>query len=86
MQKMKMEPGRKYRGTAWVNEYGEIQFRPEQKGTKPKNLKLVLESDSFSIYESAHIWKVSVKFDKPLNAHQAARQMSFVLSQVISHI
>lgn len=86
MQKIKLEPGRKYRGTAWVNEYGEIQFRPEQKGTKPKNLKLVLECDSFSIYESSNIWKVSVKFDKPFNVRQAASKMTFVLSQVVAHL
>ena len=86
MKKIKLEPGRKYRGTAWVNEYGEIQFRPEQKGSKPSNLRLVVEHESFSIYESENIWKVAVKFAKPLNVTEAANRLSFVLSQLYAHI
>ena len=64
MKKLKMEPGRKYRGTAWINEYGEIQFRPEQKGTKPNNMSVVLEHEEFTIYESKDLFKVTFKFPK----------------------
>lgn len=86
MKKIKMEPGRKYRGSAWVNEYGEIQFRPEQKGSKPTNLKLVMEHESFSIYESEHVWKVAVKFEKPFDTRLAAKKLSFVLTQIVAHL
>ena len=55
MNKMNLEPGVKYRGTGWVNEYGEFQFQPEQKGSKPSNLKIVHQDGDYAIYESAHL-------------------------------
>lgn len=64
MIKQNLEVGRKYRGSFWINEYGEIQVRPEQKGTKPSNLKIVLEHETFTIYESKEIFKVSIKIAK----------------------
>lgn len=87
MKKIQLEPGRKYRGTAWVNEYGEIQFRPEQKGTKPQNMKLVAEHESFSIYESEHLFKVSVKFEKKgFNLLHATNKLLFIISQVKTYL
>ena len=67
MNKMNLEPGVKYRGTGWVNEYGEFQFQPEQKGSKPNNLKIVCQESDFVIYESAHLWQVKVNFKKTNN-------------------
>ena len=64
MNKMSLKPGVKYRGTGWVNEYGEFQFTPEQKGSRPSNLKIVHQGDDFAIYESAHLWQVKVNFRK----------------------
>ena len=64
MNKMNLEPGVKYRGTGWLNEYGEFQFQPEQKGSKPSNLKIVHQDGDFVIYESAHLWQVKVNFKK----------------------
>ena len=61
---MNLEPGVKYRGTGWINEYGEFQFTPEQKGSKPSNLKIVHQDGDFVIYESAHLWQVKVNFKK----------------------
>lgn len=87
MKKINLEPGRKYRGTGWINEYGEMQFRPEQKGTKPTNLHLVQEHEGYSIYESDHIFKVVIKFEKKtLVASQVANRMFFIVSQLLSYL
>lgn len=64
MEKITLEPGRKYKGTFWVNEYGEIQVRPEQKGTRPGNLKLVHENDTTKLYESNKLFKLTMTFQK----------------------
>ena len=61
---MSLEPGVRYRGTGWINEYGEFQFQPEQKGSKPSNLKIVHQEGDYVIYESAHLWQVKVNFKK----------------------
>ncbi len=59
-----MEPGKKYRGTASINEYGEITFVPEQKGTRPQNLSIVYRDEAITIYESRYLLKVSVQVAK----------------------
>lgn len=87
MNEIKMEPGRKYRGSAWINKYGEIQFRPEQKGSKPQNLHLVIEHETFSLYESKDIFKATVKFDKKnFNLQSATQRMLFILSQIVAYL
>ena len=87
MNKLQMEPGRKYRGSAWINEYGEIQFRPEQKGTKPGNLKIVAEHESFTIYESRDIFKVAVRFSKQdFSFASALNKMIFIVSQLKTYL
>lgn len=63
-KKIDLVPGVKYRGTGCITEYGEFDFVPEQKGTKPNNMKLVKETDDFSLYESKDFVKVTVKIPK----------------------
>jgi len=62
--RMTMEPGIRYRGYASINEFGEISFTPEQKGTRPQNLSIVYRDDHITIYESKHLFKVSVQVPK----------------------
>ena len=38
--------------------------QPEQKGSKPSNLKIVHQEGDYVIYESAHLWQVKVNFKK----------------------
>ena len=64
LQELKIEEGRKYRGSAWVNRYGEMHFRPEQKGSKPGNYHLVAENDVFSLCVSKNLFKVTIKVVK----------------------
>lgn len=63
-KKMTLEPGVKYKGVGWVNEYGQTTFEAYQKGQKPNNMKLVKENESFSLYESGNYLKISVKIEK----------------------
>lgn len=80
-QKLELVPGVHYQGSFWINEYGEIQVRPAQQGTRPGGgaYSLVHEEEDYSIYESKNYWKVSVKLFKTnlrvtqvLNAFSAA--------------
>lgn len=87
MQKQTLQVGRKYRGSGWVNEYGELHFRPEQKGTKPTNLHLVQEHENYSLYESDHIFKVVIKFEKrSFDVRQASSKMFFIVSQILTYL
>ena len=87
MQQLKLEPGRKYRGSAWVNSYGELHFRPEQKGSKPSNLSIVMEHESFTFYESKDYFKLTMKFRKGSSStHSLTARFLFILSQIKSYL
>lgn len=66
--KLELEPGRHYTGTFWLNEYGEFQCRPTQKGSRPfgGSYNLVYEDgdDNFTICESKNYWKLMLKLPK----------------------
>lgn len=83
MEKIDLVPGKKYKGTFWLNEYGQIQVQAEQKGTKPGNMKIVLQSNFFTLYESKRLWKVSVQFAKEtFSVQHAYNVLLFVVGQI----
>lgn len=63
-EKMKLEPGVKYRGWGMVNEYGEVTFEASQPTTNPNGMKIVREDEDFTLYESSNYWKASVRLSK----------------------
>lgn len=63
-KKLTLEPGRKYKGVGWVNEYGQSFFEAYQKSDSPNSMKLIKESETFSLYESGNYLKVAVKIEK----------------------
>lgn len=63
-KKMTLEPGKKYRGYGWLNEYGQINFQAEQKGNCPNKMSLIKENGAYSLYESSKFLKIAVKIEK----------------------
>jgi len=49
MKKVNLVPGVKYKGYAMLNDYGEIQFTPEQTGVNKGKYSIVKETDEYSI-------------------------------------
>lgn len=68
--KIVMEPGVRYRGSAWINEFGEIHFMPEQKGSRPTNMRIVWTEGDTTIYESRKFFRISVQVPKQANIMQ----------------
>lgn len=73
-KKMQLEPGRKYKGYGWLNEYGQINFQASQQGTCENKMALVKESETFSLYESKQYLKVAVKIEKKLDKIEIIKQ------------
>lgn len=63
-KQLNLEPGKKYRGSFWVNEFGEFQCHPEQKGTNPQGLKLQKEGEQFKLFTSKNTIRVVITLDK----------------------
>lgn len=86
MNKISLEPGRRYKGTFWVNEYGEFQCRPEQKGTKPGNFKIVADQNDTTIYESTNFFKLVVKVPKNSDPKSVVDRTSKATLNLISYL
>ena len=87
MNKMELKPGVKYRGSAIINDYGQVQFTAYQQGTKPGNLHTVLETPFFKLSESRKMWQVKVNLEKTgSSVISATNRMALVLAQIISYV
>ena len=72
-QKMIMEPGKRYRGWGFINEYGEVHFEASQKDDNPRRMRLVHTSEHCSIYESGENFRVAFKIRKNNDRMQMVR-------------
>lgn len=63
-QKMTMQPGKKYRGWGFINEYGEVHFEASQPDDNPRRMRLVHTNESCSIYESGDHFRIAIKIRK----------------------
>lgn len=59
-----MEVGVKYRGWATLNDYGQIQFTPEQTGVHAGQKKLVTEGRGFSVYKTTKKVVIHMSVDR----------------------
>lgn len=85
MQKMELEPGVHYRGSYWINEYGESFFRPEQKGSNPCGLQKLTEGDNWVIYTSKNVVRVVVSLPR-VDSKEIKRMFTCAVSNVLASI
>ena len=87
MKKIELKPGIHYKGSAILNEYGQVQFTAYQQGTKPSNLHTVLETPFFKLSESKKMWQVKINFEKAgFSVNRAAERFAWVLSKLIAYM
>lgn len=72
-EKMRMEPGVKYRGWGMVNEYGEVTFEASQPRRNPNAMRIVRDTDDVTLYESLNYWRLTLRIDKHSNEPQPVR-------------
>lgn len=83
MKKIKLEPGKKYKGYAVLNEYGEIQFTPSQIGSKPDQKKIVKEEDDYTIYSTKNYVIASIKLSRELSFMKRISALMSVIDKLI---
>ena len=76
--KIIFKQGVKYRGFAFINEYGEWAFRPHKPSDNPNGMKIVMEIDNDTLYESSNMWKLTLRFNK----HEDREAANGVLSSL----
>lgn len=83
MKKITLEPGKKYKGYAVLNEYGEIQFTPAQVGSKPDQKRVVKEADDYTIYSTKNYVIASIRLPRELQFMQRISALMSVIDKLI---
>lgn len=83
MKKIKLEPGKKYRGVAVVNEYGEINFTPTQEGSRPDQKRIVKEDDDYTIYETKNLIITSLRLKRDLPFMQRISVLMVIVDKLL---
>ncbi|MDT3388894.1 MAG: hypothetical protein LIR46_14230 [Bacteroidota bacterium] len=83
MKKIKLEPGKKYKGYAVLNEYGEINFTPSQIGSKPDQKKIVKEEDDYTIYSTKNYVIASIKLSRELSFMKRISSLMGIIDKLI---
>lgn len=63
-KKFKFTQGVKYNGYAFINEYGEWNFKACERRPNMDNLKLVADVNNTKLYENSNNWKISSLLSK----------------------
>lgn len=63
-QKKNLEPGQRYRGWGWINEFGEFEFSPEETGARVGQMKTVKVGDNYKVSESKKFILLHMKVTK----------------------
>ena len=64
MKKMDLVVGQKIRGYGLLNEFGEFDFIPEQKGARQGEIKLIKSNDDYTISETKKKILVHFRLEK----------------------
>lgn len=84
MKKIKLEPGKRYKGYAVLNEYGEINFTPEQTGSRPDLKKIVIATEDYTIYETKKFLIASLRVDRSLSFQSRVQNLLGIFNLVLS--
>lgn len=83
MKKLNLVPGKKYKGYAVLNEYGEINFTPAQVGSKPDQKKIVVEHEDYTIYETKNLIISSIRLPRELSMLKRVSALLKTVDQLI---
>lgn len=83
MKKITLQPGKRYKGYAVLNEYGEINFTPAQTGSKPDLKKIVKEADDYTIYETKNYILATIKMPRTLKFMQRVSTLMAISSKLV---
>lgn len=64
LKKFEMPVGQKVKGYGLLNEYGEFDFIPEQKGAREGEVKLIKRGDGFTLSSSKNCLIVHIRISK----------------------
>lgn len=83
MKKQLMIPGKRYKGYAYINEFGQIHFDPSQVGSKPDAKKLVEETEDYTVYETKNYVLYHLRVIKDRTMLERLKQLLSIMNDLI---
>lgn len=86
MQTVKFKQGVKYRGYGYLNEYGEFEFVPEQKGIREGRIRpfKMIDNCKLSLSDDNLLIHIKIKRRPRLNMMQSYLQTSNFVMNIIN--
>lgn len=84
-QKLDLVPGKRYKGYAVVNEYGEMVFTPEQTGSRSGQQKIVKETPEYVLSTTKNLVVFHIRVPKS-NGLTLIKNLMSAVNNLISDV
>lgn len=82
--KKKLEVGQWYPGRAMLNEFGELNFVPEETGSRAGVIKAVCQGDGYKVSSTEKFILVHLKFDRGNTILERTRSLMDIFNKLIT--
>lgn len=82
-RQLQLEPGKKYRGYGFINEYGEFEFSPEQTGIRAGEVKLLKSGDDYTVSTTKNYVILHVRVKRPFKPVEGIYQVMRKIDEII---
>lgn len=86
MQKFDFPQGQWVDGKAMLNEFGQIEFRPEQKGIRAGRIKVVKDGEGYSIKSTKERILININFSKGGSTLERVMNLTKIYNQLIQDL
>ena len=78
--------GKKVKGYGLLNEFGEFDFFPEQTGSHPNSMKVIVDNPNFTIYRCKKKLKVVLNLETSQNRIELFQQFASKYNKVLNFL
>lgn len=78
-----MQPGKRYRGYGYINEFKEFCFEPENTGSREGVIKAICTRDGIGVSETREHLLIRVKMAKCSNLLDRLRELTKVYNKIV---
>lgn len=86
MKKEQMQPGKRYKGYGFINEFKEFQFIPEDTGSRAGREKCILEREGLRITETKNLIIVKFNLEKQSDKTGYIREFSRLFNEFTNFV
>ena len=86
LERLRLEPGVRYPGYGWINEFGEMQFTPQQVGANKGKKRLLCEGTGYTVYLTDKLVILHVSVNREQGEHTSPLKTMAGLCRIFNNI